>query len=130
MPTWATGFYPARFAPRGGIFSTILEEAPSRARSGLVSTVSVRMSVGLDLSRPLTSDLHISSEGKDQTEAHTPQPQNPRTSEQRNKAVSRGATWRRPDGLPLVSEEHPVFGIGRETQLSQWQLIAQNGLKH
>ena len=54
----------------------------------------------LNLSRPLTSDLHISSADKDQTEAHTPQPQKPKTSEQRNKAVSRGATWRRPDGLP------------------------------
>ena len=26
MPTWATGFYPARFAPGGGIFSTNLEQ--------------------------------------------------------------------------------------------------------
>ena len=53
-----------------------------------------------DLSRPLTGDHHISPADKDQTEAQTPQPQKPRTSEQRNKAVSRGATWRRPDGLP------------------------------
>ena len=26
MPTWASGFYPARFAPGGGIFSTNLEQ--------------------------------------------------------------------------------------------------------
>ena len=66
-----------------------------------------------DLSWPLTGDHHMSPADKDQTEAQTPKPQKPRTSERRNKAVSRGATWRRPVGLPLslVSEIAAISGV-------------------
>ena len=79
-----------------------------------------------DLSRPLTSDLHISLTDKDQTEAHTPQPQKPRTGEQRNKAVIRGATWRRPDGLPLPFPPSP-FGLSiPQKSQSQSQSLRSN----
>ena len=92
-----------RSAPRGSRASPLPQPPPSRWRPNKKPTYGIR-TPGLcpDLSRPLTSDLHISYTDKDQTSAQSSQPQKPRTSEQKDKAVSRGATWRRPDGLPRV----------------------------